>query len=417
MNYKDLLDEVRQYVISFFEKHNNPKLLYHNLSHTKSVVAAAVQIANHYQLSDEDYFVVITAAWFHDTGYMVDVQKHEQSSTQVATDFLKHQGTDPAVIERVSTVIMATQMPQNPEGLLSEILCDADLFHLGTEDARKKSKLLREECSLMMGIELDKDDWREKTIHLLEVHHYFTDYAQLLLNDQKNRNMEMMKKKQAESAEKKEEKEPKQQKDEKPLSHVMIQKEKLEAAEDKDKDKKKKDDKPARGIETMFRISSTNHQRLSDMADNKAHIMITVNSIILSAIISLVLRKLDQSSFMLIPTIMLIGVSLLTITFSILATRPSIPSGIFTDKDIEDRSVNLLFFGNFYRMSLEKYSDGMFQMMEDSEFLYGSLIKDNYSQGVVLGKKYRLLRISYNIFMFGLIVSVLAFIIASTVNG
>jgi hypothetical protein len=38
-----------------------------------------------------------------------------------------------------------------------------------------------------------------------------------------------------------------------------------------------------------------------------------------------------------------------------------------------------------------------------------------YAQGVVLGKKYRLLRIAYNIFMFGLIVSVLAFIIASAI--
>jgi hypothetical protein len=165
----------------------------------------------------------------------------------------------------------------------------------------------------------------------------------------------------------------------------------------------------------MFRISSSNHQRLSDMADNKAHIMITVNSIILSAIISLVLRKIDEHSNLLVPTFMLLGVSLLTITFSILATRPSIPQGLFTREDIEKKTVNLLFFGNFYRMSLENYSDGMVKMMDDSDFLYGSLIRDNYSQGVVLGKKYRLLRASYNIFMFGLIISVVAFIISTLI--
>ena len=101
--------------------------------------------------------------------------------------------------------------------------------------------------------------------------------------------------------------------------------------------------------------------------------------------------------------------------FSILSTRPSIPPGIFSPEDIEKKTVNLLFFGNFYRMSLNDYSDGMVKMMDDKDFLYGSLIRDNYSQGVVLGKKYRLLRVSYNIFMFGLIISVVAFLVSSLI--
>ena len=94
----------------------------------------------------------------------------------------------------------------------------------------------------------------------------------------------------------------------------------------------------------MFRVSSSNHQRLSDMADNKAHIMITVNSIILSAVISLLLRKLDENSYLMIPTFMLLAASLITIIFSILATRPTIPNGIFSKKDIEEKKVNLLIF-------------------------------------------------------------------------
>jgi hypothetical protein len=99
----------------------------------------------------------------------------------------------------------------------------------------------------------------------------------------------------------------------------------------------------------MFRISSSNHQRLSDMADNKAHIMITVNSIILSAVISLLLRKLTDYEYLTIPTFILLSISLLAMTFSILATRPSIPAGIFTRADVDEKRVNLLFFGNFYK--------------------------------------------------------------------
>jgi hypothetical protein len=184
----------------------------------------------------------------------------------------------------------------------------------------------------------------------------------------------------------------------------------------KEKEVKKKE-RPDKGIETMFRVSSSNHQRLSDMADNKAHIMITVNSIILSAIISLLLRRLEDYSYLIIPTFIILMVSLTTMIFAILATRPSLPEGRFSAEDVDNKKVNLLFFGNFYRMNLQDYVAGMRNVMADREFLYGSLIIDVYSQGVVLGRKYRLLRISYNIFMFGLIASVLAFIIAAAING
>ena len=148
------------------------------------------------------------------------------------------------------------------------------------------------------------------------------------------------------------------------------------------------------------------------MADNKAHILITVNSIILSAIISLVLRRLEENGFLAIPSFILLAISVASMTFSILATRPNIPAGTFTQQDIDDKKVNLLFFGNFYKMDLQQYTAGMLKVMDDSNFLYGTLIKDVYSQGVVLGKKYRLLHIAYNIFMFGLIIAVIAFCIA-----
>ena len=179
---------------------------------------------------------------------------------------------------------------------------------------------------------------------------------------------------------------------------------------------KEKKDKPEKGIETMFRVSSANHQRLSDMADNKANIMITVNAIILSAILSLLLRRLEDQPYLIFPTFLLITVSLVTIIFSILSTRPSIPNGSFTPQDIDDKKVNLLFFGNFYKMPLAEYKAAILKTMEDRDMLYGNLIMDGYAQGIVLGKKYRLLRVAYNIFMFGLIASVIAFCIVSVLN-
>ena len=125
------------------------------------------------------------------------------------------------------------------------------------------------------------------------------------------------------------------------------------------------------------------------------------------------MRKLEEEPALTIPTIIFLIVSVTTIVIAILATRPKVSGGTFTEQDIIDKKTNLLFFGNFYNMHLDEYLSSMSKMMNDKEFLYESLVRDVYGQGIVLGRKYKLLRTSYNVFMFGLIVSVIAFVIAA----
>lgn len=404
MNYKELQLRTEEFVRSYFSSTSDERLAYHNVQHTERVVRATMQIADHYQLNEQDYFIVIAAAWFHDIGYFTNPVNHEAEGAVKAADFLKQNEVDPEVIAAVEQCILATKMPQSPKTLLEQIVCDADLFHLGTDDFASTNKIMRKEVELIKGIKISKDQWRENAARLLETHQYHTDYARLLLNDKKEKNLDKLRKKTEEVEEAKEKQ--------------LIPVESQALIEESKEPKPKKDkNRPDRGIETMFRTTSGNNQRLSDMADNKAHIMITVNSIILSAVISLLLGKIPKQEYLAIPTYFILGVSVATIIFSILATRPSLPNGIFTKKDIEDKKVNLLFFGNFYKMNLNDYSEGMWKVMEDREFLYGSLIKDVYSQGVVLGRKYRLLRISYSIFMYGLILAVISFVAASAINA
>ncbi|WP_316802995.1 Pycsar system effector family protein [Pedobacter nototheniae] len=404
MNYIKLQEDVEQHVSNYFNTHHDPRLVYHNLQHTEDVVHAAKQIANHYQLNEQDFFVVTTAAWFHDTGYFEDALHHEAKGAALAEHYLAKHNVDPQVINLVSGAILSTKIPQKPLNQLDEILCDADLFHLGLEDFRKKGKLMHKEVELIHKTDISKLDWRKRDIQFMESHHYHTDYVNLLLGDQKVKNINKLKSRLAEDLENEEEKTPVNV-EEKPMT--IIEKE----------TKSNKKDRPEKGIETMFRITSANNQRLSDMADNKAHILITVNSIILSLVVSLLLRKLDSSNFLMIPTFILLMVSLSCVVVSILSTRPSIPAGVFTTEDLDKKSVNLLFFGNFYKMSLENYTEGMVKVMNDKDFLYGTLIRDVYSQGVVLGRKYKLIRLAYNIFMFGLIASVLSFMIAFLLFG
>ena len=169
----------------------------------------------------------------------------------------------------------------------------------------------------------------------------------------------------------------------------------------------------AGAIETLLRVTAANDHRLSDMADNKAQILITVNSIIISAIVSLVLKNLKENQFLMLPSYILLFVSLVTMILAIMATRPSIPKGKFSKKDLSDRKVNLLFFGNYYRMNLDDYKDGMKTVVADPGFLFDSLIMDVHAQGRVLGRKYLLLRSAYNIFMIGLVISIITFFVSS----
>ncbi|RZL50576.1 MAG: phosphohydrolase [Pedobacter sp.] len=408
MNYKNLLEDVKDYVLEYFATHHDPKLVYHNLEHTQDVVKSTIQIANHYQLNDKDFFIVATSAWFHDTGYFEDPNNHEQKGAELAVEFLKKKDVAAGIRDQVMQVILSTKMPQRPTNQLENIVCDGDLFHLGTEDFRKKGKLMHKEVELLYNIDINKKAWRKKDIEFLESQQYHTDYCILLLGDQKQKNLEKLK-----SKLKDEDKDEEKVED---VAEVAISSKK--GSDEKPKLLNKKDkQRPDKGIETMFRITSANNQRLSDMADNKAQLLITVNSIILSLIVSLVLRRLEDNAFLIVPTFILLMVSLSCIIFSILATRPSIPDGLFTQNDIERKKVNLLFFGNFYKMALNDYSKGMITVMNDQEFLYGTLITDVYSQGVVLGRKYKLIRIAYNIFMFGLIAAVLAYVVSYIAYG
>src|SRR5262249_32640544 len=130
---------------------------------------------------------------------------------------------------------------------------------------------------------------------------------------------------------------------------------------------------------------------------------------ILSIIISTMIKQFENSPNLRWPVLVLVGVCVTTIIFSILATRPNISSGTFTKEDIANKKTNLLFFGNFYKMNLPDYDWAMMEMLNDKQYLYSSIVKDTYFLGVVLAKKYRYLRIAYNIFMYGLIAAIIAF--------
>jgi hypothetical protein len=182
------------------------------------------------------------------------------------------------------------------------------------------------------------------------------------------------------------------------------------------KAKKKKKQNLGRGVETMYRTTYRTHINLSSIADNKANIMLSINAIIISIVVSNLATKLDSNPHLILPTALLLFVCMLSLVFAILSTRPKITKGKFSREDIENKQANLLFFGNFYNMDLDDFHWGMMEMLKDPDFLYSSMTRDLYYLGVVLAKKYRYLRICYSIFMYGLIISLIGFGIAFSIQ-
>jgi len=404
MNYRELLQKVAEHVSLFYVEKADERLVYHNHTHITEMLEAAKKMAEWYKFDERNYFVVCAATWFHDTGYFnPDIENHETKSAELAESFLKSISVDEQTINDIKKVILATQLPQTPVSLLAKIVCDADLFNLGTPGFKEHNIQLRKELENLTGTKIKGREWRAKTIELFQSHQYHTDYCQLLLNDTKALNLEQLKEKQ-----KKKTKEAKALQDE--VGMPDTDENSIDDAVVSSKGKRSE-----RGIETMFRVSFASHQKLSALADNKAHIMISVNSIVISVTIGFVIRNFTED-YLVIPTIILLLVNVATIIFSVLATRPKIHDGYFTKEQLAQKTVNLLFYGSFYKMKYKDYENAMRRMMDDGDFLYGTMIKDIYWQGRVMGRKFRLLHISYNIFMYGIALAVVAYGLAALLH-
>lgn len=393
-----------QYVKRFHDENFQGNLPFHDYQHFENVVHAAQLIGEAYELEQPDLETLCLAAWFHDLGYFESPEEHEVRSAALADTFLEKENYPEARRAQVKACILATQLPQSPKNLLESILCDADLSHLGNEYYWDRCGRLRQELAIARGIVMSDPEWVDFEIDFLISHRYHTDVARSLFNEQKLKHIKQLNKQKLRLN---------------PDILEALQEE--EAFKKKKKKKKKKKGKDGdqlkelnlgRGVETMYRTTYRTHVNLSSIADNKANIMLSINAIIISIVVSSLVPRFSDNPRLILPTILLLAVCLTALVFAILSTRPKVTEGRVTRENIEKKNSNLLFFGNFYNMGLEDFHWGMMEMIRDSDFLYSSMTRDLYYLGVVLAKKYKYLRICYGIFMYGLIVSVVVFAIA-----
>ncbi len=397
----NLIEQAEQFIKELFKDKLSPEYTFHNFDHTLSVVNGVKELCEHEKVNKSDEEMIVIAAWFHDAGYINGSFNHEKLSVIIASEFLKENDKSEEYISAVSDLINATTYTNTPSTLFEKIIRDADYSHLTSDTYDSTSDLLRKEWeSVEQKIYTDLE-WEISNLRFLtKVHTYHTDYAISNWGKSKEKNIELIQ------------------------ARIEAIKEKIQKPVESEKDikkeikkklkKKMKNKVPDRGIDTLFRVTLSNHTRLSGIADSKANILLSVNAIIISIALSSIIPKLDSltNRHLVVPTFIMLIFSVVSIIFAILSTRPKVTSGTFTREDIVDQKVNLLFFGNFYKMPLEEYEWAVTEMMNDRKYLYNTMIKDLYFLGLVLERKYKLLRITYNIFMVGIIVSAIAFVVA-----
>jgi HD superfamily phosphodiesterase len=189
MNSWDL-SSIRDYVLNRFEQDKPSYLHYHNLAHTKSVVIHAEQIALFYGLQNEDLFILLAAAWFHDLGHLYDnPANHEYKSATLMKDFLKNSYPD-EILGKISDIILATRELSRPKTQLGEIIRDADTYHFGTDEFLLTDKLVKQE--LEERTKQKYPDWTEHTLRLLRKHKFYTSYCKTRLKGGKDRNISML---------------------------------------------------------------------------------------------------------------------------------------------------------------------------------------------------------------------------------
>jgi len=385
-----LIDKTYDFVEKLLNEELAGNFIYHNLTHTKRVFKSTKEIIDNSSISEEDTEVLLLTALLHDIGYVKGCEGHEAKSVEMGAAFLRKNKTDEAIIDKVSQCIMATRFDAKPANELERIIRDADTSHFAKDYFQEASEFLRLEWKKQGIKNISKQKWLEGNIDLLQnEHRFYTKYAKEHWIPKKQENIKTMITEKDKLAQEKKNKD-------------QIQKQKLKILD------------PEKAIQSVFRVTLRNHIKLSDIADTKANILLSVNGIIIAIVLTELIPKLDNpnNQYLIVPTLIFILFSLTSIILSVLATRPNVTSGKFTKADVDNKKVNLLFFGNFHKMSLDEFQWAMNEMIADKNYIYSSLTKDLYFLGLVLQRKYKILRLTYNIFMTGLIVSLIAFAIA-----
>ncbi len=370
---KDIIHLAKEKISEIFSTLDDA-YAYHNLEHTHNVYEASIHLSEAAGLPENEREMLLLTALFHDTGFIANPHQHEAESARIAEAFLKAHSYPENQINRIKQCILATRKDAERHTKLEKLAVDADMAGLAATDYDKRANALRKEINAFNQARISKDEWLKTNIKFLENHNYLTEEGQRLFDIKKTENLAK-----------------------------LIQERKLK------KERKLLTIGSSKNAQTQFKTALRNHIDLSAIADNKANIMLSVNALILTVAIPILINQIELNPRLLIPTIILGFVCTVSMIYATLATRPGKMKGSTNLQEVLDNRSNLFFFGNFHKMGFDDYIESMEKVVSDNNLLDQSIIRDLFFLGKALGSKYQNLRYCYNIFMYGIILTIIAF--------
>ncbi len=386
-----IVNDAEKFVVQLLESGLTPDHRYHHLDHSLFAKEAVLQLGEKYHLEDSDMEALALAALFHDTGFIKTFEGHEEVSIEIATEFLKERNYPTEQLEKVVSCIDTTKMGVVPLTLLQKIMKDGDFNDFGEETYEDKAINLRHEWEVFKGVKMTDEEWLENNWAFWSNHKFYTGEAQVMFGKAKRQNLK-----------------------------------KLQKTVEKQSKKKKKELTISEGssilsgnrtAQMIFKTTLRNHIDLTAIADNKANMMLSISALIITITMPMLAGNIKGNTYLLVPISVLLVTCLLSIIFATLATRPVQTSGITDLSKIQEGKTNLFFYGNFYKMGLEEYKDGIREVSASDDILDNSVVMDLYFLGKALGQKFHLLRLCYSVFMIGMTLTVLAFAVSFMMAG
>ncbi len=389
-----LIVTAKEQVFNQFKTKGTPRLVYHNYELTTHLLQLIDDIAQEIEASDNAKELAKFAGLFCYTGFLTDYQNAVEASVRQAEDFLLGQAYSRAKTEKIKDLIRLLNRNTTPATEEQELFSDAlNALHFGNRFGTKR-QLLELEQNLMEQGAISKEQWTALQLQTLLSTKFYTPFGKTHFEPILAQNIYGLKK-QVDKLRRK--------------GDIVIETpsqpnifEELEPMV------------PNRAIQTYFRTNYRNHINLSAIADNKANIMISVNAILLSVLLSLLTYKnIAETNPMVLMAVIIFSITGLTsLVYAVLSARPKITTINKNVSDIQDVKKNLVFFGNYVHLDIEEYEAAMDELFRDGALIYGNMTRDIYFLGKVLDKKYRYLTNSYNIFMVGFVATAITLILA-----
>jgi hypothetical protein len=167
-----------------------------------------------------------------------------------------------------------------------------------------------------------------------------------------------------------------------------------------------------RGIETMYRGAYRTQLDLTNLADTKANMMISINGLILSVVLAAGGFIANLEPWLLVPVGALVVTCITAMFFAVQAARPRLPNkGELTADDFVSGDANVLFFQHFASLPEDEYVRVMDRVLQDRELTYHQMTRHLHGLGTGLSRKFDLLKLAYGAFVFGIIGSAALFFV------